>query len=60
MRRKVAFINLVTSIGFQIINLLSGILIPRYIIIYYGSEVNGLVNSIVQFLNYISITEARH
>ena len=59
MRKKIAFWNLVSSFIFKIINLL-GILIPRYIIIYYGSEVNGLINSLTQFLSYISLTEARN
>lgn len=34
-----------------------GIIIPRLIISSYGSAVNGLVNSIVSFLGFISICE---
>ena len=60
MRKKIAFWNLVSSLIFQFVNLLAGVLIPRYIIIYYGSEVNGLINSLTQFLSYISLTEARN
>ena len=32
----------------------SGLLLPRFIIQFYGSEVNGLICSITQFLGYLS------
>lgn len=34
-----------------------GLVTPRLIIQYYGSDVNGLVNSITQFLGYISLLD---
>lgn len=34
-----------------------GLITPRLIIQYYGSAVNGLVNSITQFLGYISLLD---
>ena len=35
-----------------------GILIPRITIIGYGSEVNGLLTSVLQFITYLSLFEA--
>lgn len=37
--------------------IISGLVVPRIIISCFGSEVNGLVTSITQFLNYISLLE---
>lgn len=45
-----AFIN-------EIITFIVGIIIPKLIISFYGSEINGLVNSITQFLGFISLCE---
>lgn len=47
----------VTSI-FQIALLISGFIVPRIMLTYYGSEVNGLVSSITQFVNYLALVEA--
>ena len=48
---------MVTSLVMQIVTILSGFIIPRLILGFFGSEVNGLVNSLNQFLNYIAIVE---
>ena len=42
----------------QIVTLLLGILIPRLLIINYGSEVNGLLSSVKQVFVYVSLLEA--
>lgn len=41
----------------QALTVISGMIIPRLMLDYFGSEVNGLVTSIVQFLSYISLVE---
>ena len=41
----------------QIVTILNGFIVPRLILSYFGSEVNGLVSSISQFLNYITLLE---
>lgn len=41
----------------QLVTIVSGFIIPKIILSNFGSEVNGLVSSITQFLNYISILE---
>jgi len=42
----------------QIVTLVVGFIIPRVILTTYGSEINGLVSSISQFLSYFSLVEA--
>ncbi len=58
MRTRQALLN--TSMGFllQIVLAVSGIFLPRFFIEAYGSPVNGLVQSINQFITYMSLVEA--
>lgn len=56
-RSKTLKLNTITSIAYQISVVICGIILPRLIIGAYGSEVNGLVNSINQFLGLISFME---
>lgn len=57
MRKKRLALNTITSLLLQIITIISGFILPRLIIGSYGSEVNGLVNSITQFIHFISFLE---
>ena len=41
----------------QTVTIIYGLLVPRLILGAFGSEVNGLVSSISQFLNYITLLE---
>jgi len=58
MRSKRAIYNVLSSLMLQIVVLISGFIIPKLIIKTYGSNVNGLVTSITQFLAYISLLES--
>lgn len=58
MRTKKFVYNSFWSAILQIFSMISGFIIPRIILTFYGSEINGLVNSIVQFLGYLNIVEA--
>lgn len=42
----------------QTVTLAVGFIIPRVLLVYYGSEVNGLVSSLTQFITYFSLLEA--
>lgn len=42
----------------QIVTLAAGLIMPRVMLLAYGSEVNGLVTSITQFVTYINLVEA--
>ncbi len=57
MKNKVTLLNMVSGLVLQIFTIVSGFIIPRIILEYFGSEVNGLVSSLNQFLGYISLLE---
>lgn len=50
-------VNVITNILQQIVAVLTGIIVPKIILSYFGSEVNGLISSINQFLSYITLIE---
>lgn len=56
-RGKLLAKNTVASLAFQITNIVCGFVLPRLILKQYGSNVNGLVNSITQFLGIIGFLE---
>lgn len=56
-KKKFAF-NTLASIVNQILLIISGFLLPRAMLSVYGSDVNGLVSSITQFLSFISFMQA--
>ena len=58
MRSKKAIINTITNLLSQIITIVVGFIIPRIMISHFGSEVNGLLSSINQFLGYITLLES--
>jgi len=41
----------------HIVTLICGFIVPRLILNYYGSEVNGLISSVSHFLSFISLAE---
>lgn len=57
MREKRLFYNTISSLVFQVTTIICGFILPRLILNAFGSEVNGLVNSITQFLGVISFLE---
>ena len=56
-RSKRLKLNTVSSLVFQVTTLICGFVLPRLILASFGSEVNGLVNSITQFLHIIAFLE---
>lgn len=58
MRSKKAILNIVSSLMLQVVILISGFIVPKLIIEQFGSNVNGLISSITQFLAYITLLEA--
>lgn len=49
--------NTMSSLIYQITAIISGFIVPRLILQSYGSEVNGLISSIMQFLSFIVFLE---
>ena len=56
-RKRRLFYNTISSLIFQLTTIICGFILPRLILTAFGSEVNGLVNSIIQFLGIISFLE---
>ncbi len=50
-------INAVTSVCVQLGTIIQGLMIPRMLLKTFGSDVNGIVSSISQFLNLFTIIE---
>ena len=48
---------MITTLVLQVCVITSGFIIPRLILGQFGSTVNGLVSSIIQFLSYITLVE---
>lgn len=57
MKKNPIYKNILCSVLLQIVTIISGFVIPKVILSYFGSTVNGLVSSINQFLNYIQLLE---
>lgn len=58
MRTKLTIKNITATLLLEIVVAVSGIIIPRYFIMAYGSSINGLVSSISQFITYMGLVEA--
>lgn len=52
------FQNTLMTALYQFVVMLSGFILPKVMLSCYGSEVNGLVTSITQFINYLTLVEA--
>lgn len=57
MRKILLMKNTFASLLAQITAIVCGFILPRLFLEYYGSGVNGLINSITQFLGVISFLE---
>ena len=58
MRSEQAFKNMVANLFLQVIVFASGIILPRFFLEAYGSNINGMITSINQFLAYLGLAEA--
>lgn len=56
MRKRLLY-NTLTSLLLQLVTVIRGFILPKYILLYFGSEVNGLVSSITRFLSLITFLE---
>ena len=58
MRSKKAIKNIFTSLIQNVVLIICGFIVPKLIITKYGSNVNGLIGSITEFLAYITLLES--
>lgn len=54
-RKEKARLNIISSAAAEFISILNGFILPRLILLNYGSGYNGITSSISQFLSLISI-----
>ena len=57
MRARKLALNTIAALLFEITSIICSFILPRLILGNYGSEVNGLVSSITQFLSVIALLE---
>lgn len=58
MRSKNAAKALVMHLGYEVFVFVLGIIFPRFIILVYGSEINGLTATITRLLSLINLIQA--
>ena len=58
MRSRKALKNILANLILQITVALSGLILPRFFIIAYGSAMNGMIVSVTQFISYLALVEA--
>ena len=58
MRSKKALYNIMSNLVLQGVIILYGFVVPKIIIEFFGSDINGLISSVTQFLAYITLLES--
>lgn len=58
MRKKNVIYNVISNFILQFAVIIYGLVIPKLIISFFGSNVNGLISSVTQFLGYIALLES--
>ena len=58
MNFKKSIYNFVSGVFGQLIIIIIGMIVPRYVILMLGSETNGFINSIGQIFAYFGLLEA--
>lgn len=57
MKSRETLLNMITGLLLQFFALISGMILPRIILTYFGSSINGLIASAEQFLSYVTLVE---
>jgi O-antigen/teichoic acid export membrane protein len=57
-RSKSFAINSLIAAFLQIITMIVGMILPKAILVTYGSEINGLVSSVTQIVSYLMLVDA--
>lgn len=50
-------LNILSSLALQVVTAVCGLILPRFILLHYGSEANGLIQSVSQILSYTVLLE---
>lgn len=57
MKKRITTTNIVFSLLLHLTVIAKGLIVPRIILGAFGSDINGLITSLTQFLNYLSLLE---
>lgn len=57
MNKKTLY-NVITGFGSQIIIIILGLIVPRFVLVNYGSDTNGLTSTVTQIFTYMALLEA--
>ena len=57
MEKKVVLRNICFAVALQFVTMISGFIVPKIILGQFGSDVNGLISSVNQFLSYVQLLE---
>jgi len=55
---KKSLYNVFSGLAVQLLNIAVGLMVPRLILLHYGSEVNGFLSSVMQIFQYVALLEA--
>lgn len=58
MRSRKAIINMLSSMVYQFVAIVCGLILPRLILSHFGSGYNGLTSSISQFISCVALMKA--
>lgn len=50
-------LNIAASVLLQVVSGVCGLILPRFVLLHFGSEVNGLMASVMQLLGYAALLE---
>jgi O-antigen/teichoic acid export membrane protein len=56
-RKKKALLNVFFSLILEVVTVISGFIVPRLVMRAFGSDTNGLINSITSFIGYIALLQ---
>ena len=56
-RKRKLLLNTGVGLLKQLVTVICGFILPRYMLLYYGSSVNGLMSSITHFLGFIAFLD---
>ncbi len=54
-RNRLSMYNVLSTVGYQIVVIVCGLILPRAILNKFGSEVNGVVSSVTQFITCVEL-----
>ena len=58
MKNKKTIWNIISALTMQVVIFVTSFIVKKIIIKEYGSNLNGLISSITQFLSYIALLES--